>query len=140
MLLTHLCGEFKCLEMSCSSKVRRKRAYSNDLSWRMVWLREVLDYTYENDARNLNVDVSTVWKVVKLFRDYMVQLIRMEAGGGKYSIRHTKIWYYRGLNDFCFVVLRSIRFYLYQRLPIVDYQPLKVGEEVYLYIRKRYTT
>ena len=56
--------------MAYSCEPRRKRAYSNDLRWRMVWQREVLDYTYEEVARNLNVDVSTVWRVVELFRDY----------------------------------------------------------------------
>ena len=56
--------------MSYSCEPKRKRAYSNDLRWRMVWQKEVLDYTYEKVARNLNVDVSTVWRIVKLFRDY----------------------------------------------------------------------
>ena len=65
----------------------------------------------------------------------------VEAGGGKYTIKQYQDlqdilgggWYYKGLNehgDFCFVILRSIRFYLYQRRSIVDYQPLKEGEEV----------
>ena len=65
----------------------------------------------------------------------------VEAGGGKYTIKQYQDlqdilgegWYYRGLNehgDFCFVILQSIRFHLYQRRPIADYQPLKEGDEV----------
>lgn len=41
-------------------------------------------------------------------------------------------WYYRGLNqhgDFCFVILRSVRYYLYKRRPIVDYKPLLDNQE-----------
>ena len=77
----------------------------------------------------------------KLIFDGGLKARGVEAGGGKYTIKQYQDlqdilgvgWYYRGLNehgDFCFVILRSIRFYLYQRRPIVDYQPLKEGEQV----------
>ena len=45
----------------------RKKAYSNDLRWRMVWQREVLGYKYHQIASNLNVHPSTVCRVTKLF-------------------------------------------------------------------------
>ena len=45
----------------------RKKAYSNDMRWRMVWQREVLGYKYDQIAANLNVHPSTVWSVTKLF-------------------------------------------------------------------------
>ena len=32
--------------------------------------REVLGYKYQTVAENLNVNVSTVWRVVKLFQDF----------------------------------------------------------------------
>ena len=35
----------------------------------MVWQREVLGYKYERVASNLNVDLTTVWRVVKLFKE-----------------------------------------------------------------------
>jgi len=35
----------------------------------MVWQREVLGHGYQTIAKNLNVDVSTVWRTVKLFKD-----------------------------------------------------------------------
>ena len=36
----------------------------------MVWQREVLGYKYQTVAQNLNVDLSTVWRVVKLFQNF----------------------------------------------------------------------
>jgi transposase len=36
----------------------------------MVWQREVLGYKYQTVAANLNVDLSTVWRVVKLFQNF----------------------------------------------------------------------
>lgn len=47
----------------------RRSAYSEDLRWRIVWQREVLGYKYGQVASNLNVDVSTVWRIVKLFQE-----------------------------------------------------------------------
>lgn len=35
----------------------------------MVWQREVLKYKYEVIAANLNVDKSTVWRIVKIFNE-----------------------------------------------------------------------
>ena len=45
----------------------RKKAYSKDLRWRMVWQREVLGFKYHQIASNLNVHPSTVCRVAKLF-------------------------------------------------------------------------
>jgi transposase len=50
-------------------KPGRRSAYSEDLRWRIVWQREVLGYKYGQVASNLNVDVSTVWRVVKLSQE-----------------------------------------------------------------------
>ena len=50
-----------------SCETSRRRAYADDLRWRMVWQREVLGYTYQEVATNLCVDVATVWRMVKLF-------------------------------------------------------------------------
>ena len=52
-----------------SCEPHRTKAYSNDLRWRMVWQREVLEYSYKDISMNLNVDLSTVWRVVKFFRE-----------------------------------------------------------------------
>lgn len=53
--------------MAFSCEPRRKSAYSTDLRWRMVWQREVLGFKYQVIANNLNVDPSTVWRIVKCF-------------------------------------------------------------------------
>ena len=45
----------------------RRSPYSEDLRWRMVWQREVLGLSYRTVARNLNVDSSTVFRVVRHF-------------------------------------------------------------------------
>ena len=45
----------------------RKKAYSNDLRWRIVWQRDALGYKYKQIASNLNVHPSTVCRVTKLF-------------------------------------------------------------------------
>ena len=47
----------------------RGRAYGEDLRWRMIYQREMLGLTYQDIARNLNVDPSTVWRRVKQFRE-----------------------------------------------------------------------
>ena len=43
-------------------------AYPDDLRWRMVYQHEALDLTCEAIAANLNVDSSTVSRIVQLFR------------------------------------------------------------------------
>ena len=50
---------------SCESK--RSSAYSEDLRWRMVYQKEGMGLSYSVVAKNLNVDQSTVKRVVKLF-------------------------------------------------------------------------
>ena len=65
-------------------------------------------------------------------------LKREERGVNKYAIRHYSDldsllgskWFIRGINengDFCYVVLDTVRFYLSERLPLVDYQPTENG-------------
>ena len=51
---------------SCEPK--RCSAYSDDLRWRMVWQREGLGYTYDDVAKNLCVDKSTVKRIVDRFK------------------------------------------------------------------------
>ena len=53
--------------MSTTCDPKRARAYSEDLRWRMVWQVLVRGRKYKEAADNLNVDVSTVWRIVKLF-------------------------------------------------------------------------
>ena len=54
---------------STTAESHRCRAYDEDLRWRMVYQREALQYTYQEIASNLNVDVSTAWRTVQLFRN-----------------------------------------------------------------------
>ena len=55
--------------MATSSEPGRTSAYSNDLRWKMVYQREALSLTFSVIASNLCVDVSTVKRVLKLFRE-----------------------------------------------------------------------
>ena len=50
-----------------SAESYRCSAYQDDLRWRMVYQREALGYTYQMIAANLNVDTSTMWRMIKLF-------------------------------------------------------------------------
>ena len=45
----------------------RKSAYHEDLRWRMVWQRKVLNLKLEVIAKNLGVDTSTVQRVISKF-------------------------------------------------------------------------
>ena len=47
----------------------RTSAYSADMRWRMVYQHEVLGLTCRQAARNLNVDPSTVCRVVSRFNE-----------------------------------------------------------------------
>ena len=51
-----------------SVEPRRSSAYSDDLRWRMVYQIEGLQLNYSTVAKNLNVDASTVKRVVGIFR------------------------------------------------------------------------
>ena len=50
-----------------SAEPHRVSAYSSDLRWRMVYQRHILGLTCRESARNLNVDASTVSRVVARF-------------------------------------------------------------------------
>jgi len=52
-----------------SCEPRRTSPYSNDLRWRMVWQRLARGLTLEQVSSNLNVDISTIWEVVKHFEE-----------------------------------------------------------------------
>ena len=51
----------------CEFESARSKAYSSDLRWRMVYQRYFLELPYNQIAKNLNVDPSTVYRTVKLF-------------------------------------------------------------------------
>ena len=55
--------------MATSSELERTSAYSNDLRWKMLYQKEALSLTFSVIASNLCVDVSTVKRVLKLFRE-----------------------------------------------------------------------
>ena len=52
-----------------SCQESRSAAYETDLRWRMVWQREGLGFTLKQVADNLNVDKSTVQRIVSTFRE-----------------------------------------------------------------------
>jgi len=52
-----------------SCEPRRTSPYSDDLRWRMVWQRLARGLTLEQVSSNLNVDISTIWRVVKCFEE-----------------------------------------------------------------------
>ena len=50
---------------SCESN--RSSAYGEDLRWRIVWQKEALEYSDVVIARNLNIDKSTVHRILQLY-------------------------------------------------------------------------
>ena len=53
--------------MATSCQPSRSSAYSEDIRWRVVWQSEALGYSPIEVAENLNIDVSTVRRVVSKF-------------------------------------------------------------------------
>ena len=51
-----------------SMEPHRTRAYGEDLKWRMVYQRLMLGLTYQQIAKNVSVDTSTVWRAVDKFQ------------------------------------------------------------------------
>ena len=50
---------------SCESN--RSSAYGEDLRWRIIWQKEALGYSDVVIARNLNIDKSTVYRILQLY-------------------------------------------------------------------------
>ena len=50
-----------------SCEPHRSSAYSEDLRWRIVWQREALGVSCSEIATNLNIDISTVKRVLQTF-------------------------------------------------------------------------
>jgi len=50
-----------------SCEQTRSSAYGEDLRWRIIWQREGLGYSADTIATNLNVDKSTVYRIVQRF-------------------------------------------------------------------------
>ncbi len=53
--------------MATSCENKRTKAYDEDLRWRMIYQAMVLNKTYREVGECLNVDPSTVCRVVSLF-------------------------------------------------------------------------
>ena len=53
--------------MAMSAEPQRKTAYSDDLRWRIVWLRLTRELAYQDVARSLCVPLGTVHNVWKKF-------------------------------------------------------------------------
>ena len=50
-----------------SCEPSRSSAYSEDLRWRVVWQRQALQISAQQVAKNLGVDLSTVYRINQLF-------------------------------------------------------------------------
>lgn len=48
---------------------QRSKAYSSDLRWRMVYQKYILGHTFDKISANLNVDASTVSRIIRLFEE-----------------------------------------------------------------------
>ena len=55
------------ITMSMSAEPGRKKAYSKDLHWRIVYQRIGMNFTYERIGKNLNISMSTVHRTYKIF-------------------------------------------------------------------------
>ena len=53
--------------MATSCEPNQTSAYSKDIRWRIVWQSEALFFRPSNIAANLNVDESTVRRVIHTF-------------------------------------------------------------------------
>lgn len=53
--------------MITTAEPGRKRAYDNDLRWRIVYQRIGMDFTYQKIAQNLNISISTCQRIFKRF-------------------------------------------------------------------------
>lgn len=58
----------------------RGRAYDENIRWRMIYQREMLGLTFQEVASNLNVNTSTVWRVVKQFQEQGPVSAKQNAG------------------------------------------------------------
>ena len=58
-----------CSMATHSIESDRSKTYSSSLRWRMVHQRYILGLSYNQTAKNLNVDPSTVYRTVKLFHE-----------------------------------------------------------------------
>ena len=50
-----------------SSEPKRSSAYSDDLRWKIVWEYEAMGLSAEQVAKNLCIDSSTVYRIVRQF-------------------------------------------------------------------------
>ena len=62
-------GSLKSTESVMSAEPGRKTAYSNDLRWRIVYQRIAMNLPFVKIAQNLNVAVSTVHRIYRLFEE-----------------------------------------------------------------------
>ena len=49
-----------------SAEPQRKTAYSNDIRWRIVWLRLTREFSYQDVARSLCVSLGTVHNYIAI--------------------------------------------------------------------------
>ena len=57
------------MSKSLSAEPGRKRPYSSDVRWRIVWQRLSLGLSYNEIARRLNIAASTVFRTFRLFME-----------------------------------------------------------------------
>ena len=50
-----------------SAELDRKKAYSEDIRWRVVWQKIAFDYPYRDIAKNLSISTGTTYNTYKLF-------------------------------------------------------------------------
>ena len=62
-------GSLNSTESVMSAEPGRKTAYSNDLSWRIVYQRIAMNLPFVKIAQNLNIAVSTVHRIYRLFEE-----------------------------------------------------------------------
>ena len=62
-------GSLNSTESVMSAEPGRKTAYSNDLRWRIVYQRIAMNLPFVKIARNLNIAVSTVHRIYRLFEE-----------------------------------------------------------------------
>ena len=103
-----------------SSEPARTSSYSNDLRWKMIYQREGLCFPFHRIADNLNVDISTVKRICKIFKQ-TGNVNKKRYPKEKSSRKITKVVQFYILN----LILSNPGIYLHEI-------QLKIQEELYV--------
>ena len=80
-IVEYTAGDSNLLMMSQSAEPSRKRAYGNDLRWRIVYQRIAMNLPYQKVAENLNVYTSTAHRIFSRFMQLVELILQLACVG-----------------------------------------------------------